>query len=58
MSILPIPQPSIQRLVAGQAITDLTSAVKELVDNSVDAGAGRVVGENLTSLTVCCLNVG
>ena len=35
-----------QRLVAGQAITDLSSAVKELVDNAIDAGAGRVCSES------------
>lgn len=45
MSIQPIPQQSIHRLVAGQAVCDLTSAVKELVENAIDAGATRVCGE-------------
>ncbi|KAL7506782.1 hypothetical protein ACHAXN_004013 [Cyclotella atomus] len=42
MSIQPIPKQSIHRLVAGQAVSDLTSAVKELVENAIDAGATRV----------------
>ena len=40
--IQPIAPTAIQRLVAGQAVTDLSSAVKELVDNSIDAGATRI----------------
>lgn len=43
--IQPIPPQAIQRIVAGQAITDLSSAVKELVDNAIDAGARRVMSE-------------
>lgn len=43
--IQPIPSQAIQRIVAGQAITDLSSAVKELVDNAIDAGAQRVTSE-------------
>jgi DNA mismatch repair ATPase MutL len=48
MSICPIPQQSIHRLVAGQAVSDLTSAVKELVENAIDAGATRICGEWLS----------
>ena len=33
---------TIRRIVAGQAVTDLSSAVKELVDNSIDANATRI----------------
>ena len=40
--IKPISAGSIKRLVAGQAITDLSSAVKELVDNAIDANASRI----------------
>lgn len=40
--IQPIAPSSIQCLVAGQAITNLSSAVKELVDNAIDAGCTRV----------------
>jgi DNA mismatch repair ATPase MutL len=43
--IRPIPTAAIGRIVAGQAITDLASAVKELLDNAIDAGAKRVSGE-------------
>lgn len=43
--IQPMSTSASQRLVAGQAVTDLSSAVKELVDNAIDAGAGRVTGE-------------
>ena len=43
--IQPIPPQAIQRIVAGQAITDMSSAVKELVDNAIDAGAHRVTSE-------------
>lgn len=41
-NIRPIPITSVHRMVAGQAISDLASAVKELVDNALDAGARSV----------------
>ena len=40
--IIPIDSASVQRIVAGQAITDLASAVKELVDNALDAGSKTI----------------
>ena len=43
--IVPIQQNDVRRIVAGQAITDMTSAVKELVDNALDAGARNINGE-------------
>lgn len=33
---------SVQKIVSGQAITDLASAVKELVDNALDAGSQSI----------------
>jgi hypothetical protein len=41
---------SVQRIVAGQAVTDLASAVKELVDNSLDAASQSINGR----LKHCC----
>jgi hypothetical protein len=43
--ILPIETESVRRIVAGQAVYDLASAVKELVDNALDAGAKSVNSE-------------
>lgn len=40
--IIPMEASSVQRIVAGQAITDLASAVKELIDNALDAGSKSI----------------
>jgi len=40
--IRPLQQASVNRIVAGQAVTDLSSAVKELVDNALDAGSKSI----------------
>lgn len=40
--IQPIEEESVRRIVAGQAVSDLASAVKELVDNSLDAGSKSI----------------
>jgi DNA mismatch repair ATPase MutL len=44
--IVPIQQSDVRRIVAGQAITDMTGAVKELVDNALDAGARNINGKS------------
>ena len=43
--IQPIASSAIQRIVARHVVTDLSSHVKELVDNAIDAGAVRVCEE-------------
>ena len=40
--IRPIEEESVRRIVAGQAVTDLASCVKELVDNALDAGSKSI----------------
>ncbi|KAH6901460.1 DNA mismatch repair protein [Coprinopsis sp. MPI-PUGE-AT-0042] len=41
-SIKPIDKTSIHRITSGQVVIDLQTAVKELVENSVDAGATNI----------------
>lgn len=41
-AIKPINEVEVRRIVAGQAITDLASCVKELVDNALDAGSKSI----------------
>ena len=48
--IRPIEAESVRRIVAGQAVTDLASAVKELVDNSLDAGSKSINSKSLKYL--------
>jgi hypothetical protein len=40
--IRPMGKEAIRRIVTGQAIMDLTSCVKELLDNSLDAGSRNI----------------
>jgi DNA mismatch repair protein PMS2 len=40
--IRPIDRDSVRRICCGQVVTDLSTAVKELVENSLDAGASSV----------------
>ena len=42
-SIKPIDKKTVHRIASGQVIIDLATAVKELVENSIDAGA-RTIG--------------
>lgn len=41
-SITAIDQSSIHRITSGQVVIDLQTAVKELVENSLDAGATNI----------------
>jgi DNA mismatch repair protein PMS2 len=50
--IRPIEAESVRRIVAGQAVTDLASAVKELVDNALDAGSKSI---NSKCVVLCCV---
>ena len=40
--IRPIPVDLVRQIAAGQVILDLASAVKELVDNALDAGSTSI----------------
>lgn len=42
--IRPIASDAVRRIVAGQAVTDLASCVKELVDNALDAKSKTING--------------
>lgn len=42
MSIKPIDTSSVHRITSGQVLVDLQTAVKELVENSLDAGATNI----------------
>ena len=46
--ITPIQRTDIQRIVAGQAINDIASAVKELIDNALDAKAKSINSKLVT----------
>ena len=51
-SILPIQQQDVHRIVSGQVISDMASAVKELVDNALDAGATSINSEFLIIIII------
>lgn len=42
MSIRAIDKTSIHRITSGQVVIDLQTAVKELLENSLDAGATTI----------------
>jgi len=44
-SIQPMPAESVRRIVAGQAVFDLASCTKELLDNALDAGSKSINSE-------------
>ena len=41
-SIKPIDKAAVHRICSGQVILDLSTAVKELVENALDAGATNI----------------
>lgn len=45
---------SIDRVVAGQAVTDLASAVKELVDNALDANSKTIKSKWKSFVKLSC----
>lgn len=49
-SIKPIDKTSIHRITSGQVVIDLQTAVKELIENSLDAGATSI-GQSVYSNT-------
>lgn len=51
-SIKAIDRTSIHRITSGQVVIDLQTAVKELVENSVDAGATSVGEFDFLTLSV------
>ena len=51
--IRPIPLDSVRQIVAGQVIFDLASAVKELLDNALDA-QGKTINSTLRLHTSIC----
>lgn len=56
--INPIDQSVIHKICSGQVILDMSSAVKEMVENSLDAGAKKIGGRGASGLIFshikCC----
>lgn len=45
-TIAPVPQETVHRIASGQVIVDLATAVKELLENALDAGATNIEVRN------------
>ena len=56
-AILPIQKQDVHRIVSGQVIADMASAVKELVDNALDSGATSINSESKKMKSVKHLHV-
>lgn len=55
-TIKAIDSTSVHRITSGQVVIDLQTAVKELVENSLDAGAtsiGEITVNNFTEVLIC-----
>lgn len=53
-SIKAIDSHSVHRITSGQVVIDLQTAVKELVENSLDAGATNIGASSLPIGSICC----
>lgn len=49
--ITEIDKQSVHRICSGQVILDLATAVKELIENSIDAGATAIGIQKMTGLS-------
>lgn len=58
MSIKSIDKSSVHRITSGQVLVDLQTAVKELVENSLDAGATNIGMFHHFSALIWCWNFG
>lgn len=57
MALKALDAASVHRLCSSQVIVSLQTAVKELIENSLDAGATRI-GNDFVSKLVCLIKLG
>ena len=56
-NIAPVPAAAVHRIASGQVILDLATAVKELLENALDAGATNIEVRTLALFQLlmdCC----